>query len=752
MSFKADIPTLSANEVYTLTFEYEGTETIQLMVGDLTLETTDRRVVFTTTSPVNYIESNVNLTNLSIYEGYYESDDFGGEYTQESIIEGKNLVNLIQSKKHLTFQNGSCGVTTFEDNMIKLTITDVSSLTSTWQHAWMKTSANLKVGVTYTCVVHVVENSISAGGITVGASHGTLVHGSSSNLLGSGETGTIVFTYTTATATLKDYNGYYDGFGQVVKVGAWQNGSLKYGIMVFEGDYYDYFINSNIPYFEGIGCVKSPMIVSQNENGTDESVLSTPDDLELHRINRYDRNSGKQYPSSYIDTVDLTTGIVNKNYMKIRLNDYLDKMPQNFTIRNHSNLVNYTQIRIDHYNSVNNIFPHKFKASGNDGIFTSTTGIIGAFCQGEYDSWWTPVDGVAQAISNNTYLLLQVDGALLNGVDTTSASALKQWVNDQDFTLIMSCETYTEQLDIKPLKSYCNGSITTSSQQLVPTLKTTLPISNKFTQTNLSSGQTYNIYFEGTATKLDAGGTVIVNPVSPCEVECGGTTLTIEGADIQNVRVLETTVKNEVGNNGTSDVELSSIENSDVNGENIIISELEQPIKLRSLGSTYDSYNLVTRELIKRIGVSETDGSYSVLNSPIVTQVEITDIPLLYKNGLIKIYSNSNIYPTMILEVPTTNKYDTSTWESGVYTQRNITEIYFNDSTTPMTPTEILTLTESHLSSGYIIIMGENTMLIKGDYTGRDIPYFTGMRSVEAIEIETTPSPDQSLFGKGGRK
>mgnify|MGYP006967168778 CR=1 FL=1 len=63
MSYRVDIPTLSANEVYTLTFEYEGTETIQLIVGDLTLETTDRRVVFTTTSPVNYIESNMNLTN-----------------------------------------------------------------------------------------------------------------------------------------------------------------------------------------------------------------------------------------------------------------------------------------------------------------------------------------------------------------------------------------------------------------------------------------------------------------------------------------------------------------------------------------------------------------------------------------------------------------------------------------------------------------------------------------------------------------
>ena len=45
-----------------------------------------------------------------------------------------------------------------------------------------------------------------------------------------------------------------------------------------------------------------------------------------------------------------------------------------------------------------------------------------------------------------------------------------------------------------------------------------------------------------------------------------------------------------------------------------------------------------------------------------------------------------------------------------------------------------------------------NVMLLEGNYTGRDIPYFTGMRSVEAIEIVTVSSLDQPLFGKGGRK
>jgi hypothetical protein len=103
----------------------------------------------------------------------------------------------------------------------------------------------------------------------------------------------------------------------------------------------------------------------------------------------------------------------------------------------------------------------------------------------------------------------------------------------------------------------------------------------------------------------------------------------------------------------------------------------------------------------------------------------------------------------------TNNRYDTSTWEAGaVYTQRNMTGAYFNESTTPMIPTETMTLTTDHISSGSIILNdnGNGLIVLKGNYTGRDIPYFTGMRSVEAIEIETTPSPDQPLFGKGGRK
>ena len=1052
MSYRVDIPTLSANEVYTLTFEYEGTETIQLIVGDLTLETTDRRVVFTTTSPVNYIESNVNLTNLNMYEGYYESDDFCGEYTQESYIEGRSLVNYKRRVDYDTLTNNANIQETFTDDGY-INYKQLGTGATGRGFRGNGFVSGIDQNKNYTIILRVRKNTFPADVFVPftlshkdeGVKFDEAVKGSYRGIsydISGGRTGVWK-----AVVKVKEYNVslsarywgslhslYVDENSEVTDltqrtdiVGC----EIEYAIEVLQGDYFD--IDTGIDeHFEGIGCVKSPKIVSQNEDGTEESIITTPDYLELYELD------------GIFDKLDLTNGIVTK---------YI----------------------------------------GNN--------------------------------NGNLYLL-----------DTPTI----------------------EQLSLNPLKSYYNGSIQTSSQQLTPTLKTTLPISNKFTTTNLTSGSTYNVYFDGTATKLDAGGTVITNPVSPCEVECGGTTLTIEGTDIQNVRVIETTVKNEVGSVcGTTDVELSKVatkcgihnifddyfqgshntswakdydcistrddttvkivgkgslnyagyalveslpfgtyklhykvkvstigdkykvalssnpngipqdayvpvtdvtstalveeqtfvfykkhitnmlfytyykgqeieyydisliklSDEDITGTDTssinysqTISKLEQPIKLRSLGTTYDSYNPVTGELIKRIGVSETDGSYSVLSSPIISQVEIDNIPHLYTNGQVKVYSDSDVYPTTILNgqstnnyeinelnksnnytiryegecesinlanksntqgnnvlvkagatsgnltfvndsgdidnvllvqndvreqeinyftglqtveisrilienqnrsqyidlpqpvqlnslpdgtcdtynpitgeyvqnvgylicddtttwkmydkdfyytdgfdhnekfiiyhknlkmktstqlwngnsgfvvgglnavrvvglqskdefleymkhyplqiiygrkepittqltpiniptfeggmlqlittdgkvfpmieysMPTNNRYDTSSWETGVvYTQRNMTEAYFNESTTPMTPTETMTLTTDHISSGSIILNdnGNGLIVLKGNYTGRDIPYFTGMRSVEAIEVETTPSPDQPLFGKGGRK
>ena len=146
---------------------------------------------------------------------------------------------------------------------------------------------------------------------------------------------------------------------------------------------------------------------------------------------------------------------------------------------------------------------------------------------------------------------------------------------------------------------------------------------------------------------------------------------------------------------------------------------------------------------------------YHKHTTPITTQLTPINIPTFEGGTLQLVTTDGKVFPMIEYSMPTNNRYDTSSWETGaVYTQRNMTEVYFNDSTTPMTPTETTTLTTDHISSGSIILNdnGNGLIVLKGNYTGRDIPYFTGMRSVEAIEVETTPSPDQPLFGKGGRK
>ena len=85
MDYIMEVPALCANEVYTLIFDHESeNETVQIKVGSLTLETTEKRVVFRTQENVTTIESDTLLTNLDLYEGVYNSDVEDGEVVEES--------------------------------------------------------------------------------------------------------------------------------------------------------------------------------------------------------------------------------------------------------------------------------------------------------------------------------------------------------------------------------------------------------------------------------------------------------------------------------------------------------------------------------------------------------------------------------------------------------------------------------------------------------------------------------------------
>ena len=286
MSYRVDIPTLSANEVYTLTFEYEGTETIQLIVGDLTLETTDRRVVFTTTSPVNYIESNVKLENLDLYEGYYESDDFGGEYTQESYIEGMSLVNLKNKDSYHLESNWYRIMEMTEDGYKRVTqVANDRNISCFYLGGDSNKFAKNLTGEKYTVILDVRKNTFPSDVVfefcmcySQGGSYEKLDddiiytggYGMYKKILGGEQGRAEALVYNTQVQTQQLPDRYW---GTLINVTTQDGLSLtntlqgrtdmdgcviEYIVTVVEGDYY----GQGIEPFTGIGCVKSPKIVS----------------------------------------------------------------------------------------------------------------------------------------------------------------------------------------------------------------------------------------------------------------------------------------------------------------------------------------------------------------------------------------------------------------------------------------------------------------------------------------------------------
>lgn len=273
MSYRVDVPTLSANEVYTLTFKYEGEDTIQLIVGDLTLETSDRRVVFTTTSPVNCIESNVCLTYLEIYEGYYERDDFGGEYTQESYIEGKSLVNLwngVDAVKNGTWISSAQKpllnyISATEENTLKLVVGD-NSYIYLGNMSWDNFYSFLKEHQQYTVVVDVLKNNSQTNPFSITMCHYLqTVKGDTAYDLTGGIIGRFVSVVKAEDYTYNNPSSYWGNIsGSHGVIGT----EIEWRVMILEGDYYDEVLNGNINLFYGIGCVKSPKIISiGNEQG-----------------------------------------------------------------------------------------------------------------------------------------------------------------------------------------------------------------------------------------------------------------------------------------------------------------------------------------------------------------------------------------------------------------------------------------------------------------------------------------------------
>jgi hypothetical protein len=136
---------------------------------------------------------------------------------------------------------------------------------------------------------------------------------------------------------------------------------------------------------------------------------------------------------------------------------------------------------------------------------------------------------------------------------------------------------------------------------------------------------------------------------------------------------------------------------------------------------------------------------------------ELIDECHMFASGYISV-SSDELAPTLEYILPTTNYFELDGLKSGTeYTLRfdgELTSATLGGSTiNTVNDTVVATsATDNSLCLDGDVSNVSNIMLLEGNHVGKNIPYFTGMRSVEAIEVETTSKIEQPLFGRGGRK
>ena len=678
MNYKIDV-SLSTNEVYTLTFDYTFDEsvedkTIRLQIGDLMVETQNRRVVFKTTSSATSIKSNVRLENINLYEGNFLDYDQHGEYTKESYLKGATTINLVTRDMYTTTTQASVTREFTEDGFRKITKTENGSSnmgTDFWAKVnFVNTSLPEDWNTVYTVIVFVRKNTFPSDiSLQFSTRHrNTIAEDSAKNLKGEhdvvikgGDTGiykaTSKICYYNYTASNRYWgcfsNAWSDTDVAIVDRTDLVGCTLEYAVMVVKGDYYDDNITIG-HFFEGIGCVKSPTVFSctKNENLMKYATISSiADNIIISDDNTYIYNGQTaryvgwelKFPSN------AEMGFANNDFFCLEFDYIIDSKFPDYRlgmfpsisvrggafIRSDGDGIGVSTkrldaiighfkeyfilgygssvIRIDSSNNPdwegkirktifsnirfykidnidttdiydeslvttpNDLELHSINESVYDRLdlttgtviknvrpykYTGTWGGAEECTVGGYDdgNWWSCVFSPGFAHSSVYPIKFIYDIHFLSYNPPTqqwriaipkqlvpNSSDCINWIKNNVFMLIKEPQPIQEQIDLKALRSYRNGSIITDSQQLVPELVTTLPISNKFETTKLVSGKTYNVYFDGTATELNVGGeTVVANPTSPCEFTCGSTkTLTITGTDIANVMVVEKEQKNE---------------------------------------------------------------------------------------------------------------------------------------------------------------------------------------------------------------
>ena len=173
-----------------------------------------------------------------------------------------------------------------------------------------------------------------------------------------------------------------------------------------------------------------------------------------------------------------------------------------------------------------------------------------------------------------------------------------------------------------------------------------------------------------------------------------------------------------------------------------------EEITLRSNGDVYDELDLLTGQVIQRIGEDN-----EILEEEIIRTVELDGEIGFYENSYIHTSSNE-ITPEFEFQPTLTNCYVVSDLKPNTqYT------VLFEGNPTLMS---LGGTTIENPISKTVIISGEvdnilwfdtsvsKIMILEGDLTNRNVEYFTGVKSSQKIEVQLRG--DTPYFAKGGRK
>jgi surface protein len=173
-----------------------------------------------------------------------------------------------------------------------------------------------------------------------------------------------------------------------------------------------------------------------------------------------------------------------------------------------------------------------------------------------------------------------------------------------------------------------------------------------------------------------------------------------------------------------------------------------EEITLRSNGDVYDELDLLTGQVIQRIGEDN-----EILEEEIVRTVELDGEISFYENSYIHISSNE-ITPEFEFQPALTNYYIVSDLKPNTqYTvlfEGNPTLMSLGG-TTIENPISKIMITSGEVDNIlWFDTSVSKIMILEGDLTNRDVEYFTGVKSSQKIEVQLRGNTP--YFAKGGRK